>query len=210
MAKALTQNKIKVAAQKLIAEKGMDGVSVREIVAAAGQKNMASLHYYFRTKEDLARVLLLDAADVIDAKRVRLLDEAESEDGIKNVREVLDIFISSAVLPDDDPRSNSNVRLFLQTFQSDAAFVQKTIAKSGDIGYFRCLMYLKEMMGHLDEKTMKRRIYLMQNYVFNVLAARERAKSTVGLEAPLWEGEGMMNELLVTAENLLIGPVARK
>jgi beta-lactamase class A len=64
-----------------------------------------------------------------------------------------------------------------------------------------------EMMGHLDEKTIKRRVYLMQNYVFNVLAARERAKSNVSAETLLWEGEEMMNELLLTAENLLLGPV---
>jgi AcrR family transcriptional regulator len=125
MTKALTQNKIKIAAQKLIAEKGMNGVSVREIVAAAGQKNMASLHYYFRTKEDLARVLLLDAADVIDVKCVKLLDEAEANGGPKNVREVLDILISSVVLPDNDPRSNYNVRLFLQTFQNNPFFFKR-------------------------------------------------------------------------------------
>lgn len=209
MAKTLTQNKIKIAAQKLFAEKGMDGVSVREIVAAAGQKNMASLHYYFRTKEDLARVLLLDAAEVIDAERVKLLDAAEAKGGPKSVYEVLEIFVASSVLPNNDPRSNSNVRLFLQTFQNDAEFVQKTVAESGDLGYFRCLGHLKKMMSHLDEATMKRRIYLMQHYVFNALAARERAKSVVGAETPLWEGNAMMKELLRTAENLLLGPVMK-
>ncbi|USG60892.1 TetR/AcrR family transcriptional regulator [Sneathiella marina] len=206
MAKTLTQNKIKIAAQKLFAEKGMDGVSVREIVAAAGQKNMASLHYYFRTKEDLARVLLLDAAEVIDAERVRLMDAAEAAGGPKSVQEVLEIFVASAVLPNNDPRSNSNIRLFLQTFQSDAEFVQKTVADSGDIGYFRCLGHLKKMMSHIEEATMKRRIYLLQHYVFNALAARERAKSVAGPETPLWKDDGMMKELLKTAENLLLGP----
>jgi len=208
MARALTQNKIKIAAQKLFAEKGMDGVSVREIVAAAGQKNMASLHYYFRTKEDLARVILLDAADFVDAERVRLMDAVEATGGPNSIYEVLEIFVASSVLPSSDPRSNSNIRLFLQTFQNDADFVQKTVAESRDIGYFRCIEHFKEMLSHLEDTTMKRRVYLMQHYVYNALAARERAKAVPGLDTPFWEGDDMMNELLKTAENMLLGPTS--
>ncbi|MCR9213419.1 MAG: TetR/AcrR family transcriptional regulator [Proteobacteria bacterium] len=206
MAKISTRNKIKIAAQKLFAEKGMDGVSVREIVAAAEQKNMASLHYYFRTKQDLARELLLDAAAVIEVRRVELLDELEANGGPKSAREVLSIFIESAILPETDPRSLTNVRLYLQAFQNNPNFVQETVNNTGDIGYFRCLAHLKIFMSDINPETMARRLYLMQHYVFNLLAARERAISNNNPEAQFWEGEGTLSELVRTAEAMLLAP----
>lgn len=206
MAKISTRNKIKIAAQKLFAEKGMDGVSVREIVAAAEQKNMASLHYYFRTKQDLARELLLDAAAVIEVRRIELLDELEAKGGPKTAREILSIFIESAVLPETDPRSLTNVRLYLQAFQNNPNFVQATVNNTGDIGYFRCLAHLKTFMEDISPETLSRRLYLMQHYVFNILAARERAISTKNPEAHFWHGKETLKELVKTAEAMLLAP----
>jgi len=205
MVKISTRNKIKIAAQSLFAERGMSGVSVREIVAAAGQKNMASLHYYFRTKEELARELLLDAAAVIEERRIRLLDAAETAGGPTSLLQVLEIFIKSAVLPEDDPRALSNVRLYLHAFQHDAEFVQSTVSETGDVGYFRCLGHIKTFLAPLPADVMKRRMYLMQHYVFNLLGARERAISTGSVEAPFWQGEAMLNELITGAERFLSG-----
>ena len=42
-----TKNQIKAAAQMLFARRGVDGVTVQEIVTAAGQRNNAALHYHF-------------------------------------------------------------------------------------------------------------------------------------------------------------------
>jgi AcrR family transcriptional regulator len=50
-----TKNQIKAAAQMLFAQRGVDGVTVQEIVNAAGQRNNAALHYHFGSKEELIR-----------------------------------------------------------------------------------------------------------------------------------------------------------
>ena len=44
-------------AERLFAEKGIDNVSLREINRAAGQKNVAALHYHFGTRESLLEAL---------------------------------------------------------------------------------------------------------------------------------------------------------
>jgi AcrR family transcriptional regulator len=49
--------KIKEAARKLFQEKGFDGVRTREIAEMAGI-NSALLHYYFRSKEKLFRIIM--------------------------------------------------------------------------------------------------------------------------------------------------------
>jgi len=58
-----TREHIKLSARRLFAQRGIDGVTVREIVAASEQKNSGSLHYYFRTKDALVRELIVDTAN---------------------------------------------------------------------------------------------------------------------------------------------------
>lgn len=203
MKKIKTKDRLKIAAQNLFAERGIDAVGVREIVAAAGQKNMASLHYYFRTKEDLARELLIDAAHAIESRRTVLLDELEAKGGPNTPNEVLRIFIECAVIPDDNPRSLSNVRLFRMAIQDDPNFVLETMGDTSESAYHRCLHHLRIFMKSMDKGMRERRLYLLQEFVFASLSTREKALSTDGFYTAIWEGHKMLEELITTAEGLL-------
>lgn len=55
-----TELKIKEAARILFQEKGFEGVRTREIAEAAGI-NSALLHYYFRSKEKLFRIIMVES-----------------------------------------------------------------------------------------------------------------------------------------------------
>ena len=72
------RDQIKLAARRLFAERGVDGVSTREIVKAAGQKNQGSLNYYFGTKEELVRELVVDGAKLIDEFSRGRLDQTQN------------------------------------------------------------------------------------------------------------------------------------
>ncbi len=203
MAKYSTRDQIKIAAQRLFAERGIDGVSVREIVKAADQKNMASLHYYFHSKEELVRELLLDAAIAMESRRIQMLDAAEAKGGPTSAHQVLRIFIESAIIEDDDPRSKCNVSLFVLAFRENSSFIWKFVDTRKDTGYFRCLAHLKNFMADFDNQTINRRLYFLQQYVFNALAARERSLTYDTIHKPFWEKKKMVKELLITAEGLL-------
>jgi len=56
------------AAERLIAERGLDGVSVRDITAAA-DTNSASIHYHFQSKEGLVNAIMEDRADRLGRHR---------------------------------------------------------------------------------------------------------------------------------------------
>src|SRR5260370_9475849 len=77
--------RLKEEPQRMFALRGLDGVSVQDIISAAGQRNSASLRYYFGNKLELARELVVDGARVIDEDRQARLDRLEAEGGI-NVR----------------------------------------------------------------------------------------------------------------------------
>src|SRR6516164_8465298 len=86
---AETRTRLKEEAQRLFALRGLDGVSVQDIISAAGQRNSASLRYYFGNKLELARELVVDGARLIDEIRQARLDRLEGE-GAVTVRGVLD------------------------------------------------------------------------------------------------------------------------
>ncbi|MET0239493.1 MAG: helix-turn-helix domain-containing protein [Sphingobium sp.] len=63
-------------AEQLIAEHGIGGVSLREIAAAAGQKNNSAVHYYFKDKQGLVDALIADRIAKVEEARSAIVEEA--------------------------------------------------------------------------------------------------------------------------------------
>ncbi|MDP7154529.1 MAG: TetR/AcrR family transcriptional regulator, partial [Gammaproteobacteria bacterium] len=52
-----TREALLLAGERLIAENGIDAVSLRQINTAAGQRNSSAAHYHFGSKEALVRAI---------------------------------------------------------------------------------------------------------------------------------------------------------
>ena len=65
------------AATRLFAQHGIDGVALKDIVAAAGQKNQSAVQYHFGNKEGLIAAALEARFRGIDARRMDLISAAE-------------------------------------------------------------------------------------------------------------------------------------
>ncbi|WP_248959117.1 helix-turn-helix domain-containing protein [Sphaerisporangium perillae] len=74
----VTSARLVAAAERLFAERGIEGVSLREINAAAGQRNTTALQYHFGDRSGLLRAVLAKHQPEIEARRHQLLDEYES------------------------------------------------------------------------------------------------------------------------------------
>lgn len=66
-------------AERLYAERGLDGVSLREIAREAEQKNNSALHYHFGSKEALLDAIIRLRMREVDALRNDYLDECEAQ-----------------------------------------------------------------------------------------------------------------------------------
>src|SRR6476661_9316604 len=99
-----TKNQIKAAAQMLFAQRGVDGVTVQEIVNAAAQRNNAALHYHFGSKEELIRQMVVDGAAVLDERRRGMLREIEARGGPASIREILHVLVMPVIELADDER----------------------------------------------------------------------------------------------------------
>lgn len=93
-----TRERILEVAERLFAEKGYNGVSLRSITAAAGA-NMAAVHYYFRTKEGLLRAIFEYRAEPLTAARRQALQAVLEDAGTHppDIRRLLAAFIGPGV-----------------------------------------------------------------------------------------------------------------
>ncbi|MEY2952299.1 MAG: hypothetical protein RLZZ401_386 [Pseudomonadota bacterium] len=69
-------------AERLFAQKGIDNVSIREIVRASGQSNLSAAHYHFGSREALIGAVIERRIRVVNALRHQQLDclEATGQD----------------------------------------------------------------------------------------------------------------------------------
>jgi AcrR family transcriptional regulator len=74
-----TRDKLIDAAARLFAERGIESVSLAEIVRASGQRNTSAVQYHFGGRDDLLLAILERYVPVIRARRLELLTVAESD-----------------------------------------------------------------------------------------------------------------------------------
>lgn len=111
-----TRERLVAAAERLFAEKGVVGASLRDITTAAGA-NLAAVNYHFGSKEGLLRAVLEARLGPINQSRLELLDQLEAK-GKVTVESLLDAFIRPAVDPTMKP-SESFIQLMARIHHTD-------------------------------------------------------------------------------------------
>jgi AcrR family transcriptional regulator len=74
-----TRARLISAAEKLFAERGIDGVSLREINRASGARNAVAVQYHFDDRAGVVRAIIAKHRPAVEAMRHELLDEYEAE-----------------------------------------------------------------------------------------------------------------------------------
>ncbi len=169
-----TRNQIKAAAQMLFARRGVDGVTVQEIVTAAGQRNNAALHYHFGTKEELIRQMVVDGATVLDQRRREMLDEIEARGGPKSIREVMLVLMMPVIELGDDERWRGYIRFTSNLQASDPGTLRAALNNRWNSGYVACFNYLKQMLP-LPATIIEQRLSMFAIYANSILSAHEAA-----------------------------------
>jgi len=107
-----TRERILDSAERLFADHGFEGASIRAIVDSA-KVNLAAVHYHFRSKEALLEAVLTRRISVVNDARLQRLDEAEAQSApnAPSVEQILRAFIVPTVE-------------FAQKSESGATFVQ--------------------------------------------------------------------------------------
>jgi AcrR family transcriptional regulator len=82
---AKTKARLIGAAERLFAEHGIDGVSLREVTRASGARNAIAVQYHFADRAGVVRAILDKHMPDIEARRHAMLDQYEA-DGTEDLR----------------------------------------------------------------------------------------------------------------------------
>ncbi|WP_206001884.1 TetR/AcrR family transcriptional regulator [Paraburkholderia aromaticivorans] len=192
---------MKEEAQRLFALRGLDGVSVQDIISAAGQRNSASLRYYFGNKLELARELVVDGAQLIDEDRQARLDRLEVEGGI-TVRAVLGALIFPMLDLAERTGQATYIRMIANLQLNNRAFLREALENKWNLGYQRCNAQLRDLLPQVPLSLLDHRLSLVGIYGNAALAAWEASRDS-GESGQLWSPDYAVSSLMDTFESVL-------
>ena len=199
-----TREGLKSAARTLFAERGFDGVTVRDIIQAAGQRNGASLYYHFRTKEALVVELVVDGAKLIDERRNALLDAAAARGGPSSLREVVEMLVYSSTALDANAEENSYIRFITMLQMTHRDLFMRALAGRWNSGYTRCLAHVRSFLPNLDANVLRQRLVFLSLYLNAVMSQRETALQ--GGRHRFWSAPKVLESYIDTIVGLLTQP----
>jgi len=199
---------IKLAARRLVAERGVDGVTTREIIKAAGQKNQSSIKYYSGNKEALIREIIVDGAKLNDERRNAEIDEVQANGGPKSIEDITDILIFPAVRISRGGKyfEDSYSRFATQVRDYHPALFADALANKWNSGYQKCLDELRKMLPDMPPLILNQRFSFMGAYLGSVLSTRERVLTDETRPAKLWASESTLHHFSQTMAAILTAP----
>lgn len=198
---AETRARLKEEAQRLFALRGLEGVSVQDIISAAGQRNSASLRYYFGNKLELARELVVDGARLIDEDRQARLDALHRE-GSVTVRAVLGALTFPVLDLAERTGQATYIRMIANLQLNDRTFLREALENKWNRGYQRCNTLLRELLPQIPATIVDHRLSLIGIYGNAALAAWEASRDN-GEPGKLWAPRFAIASLMDTFESIL-------
>jgi AcrR family transcriptional regulator len=203
-----TPERLKKTARHLFAEKGLETVTVREILLAAGDKNGASLNYYFRTKEDLIREIIEDQFVEMNNRWTARLREADAA-GVKlSISDLIRLIVDESVrsFPSDDvPVAR---RLATVIFQRRRHVAMEVFKENRLQAYDQILARIARLTGDLPPDIVMQRLIFLTHYVSTLLAAHEAATAKNAMKPdPVWSIGNTLDNIVDTAVGLILAPV---
>lgn len=195
--------RLKKEAQRLFASRGIDGVTVRDIAKAAGQKNPAAVGYHFGSKEALIRELIVDGAKIIDDRRNAELDALEADGGPSSVAQIVDILVYPSVNLVKPDETDSYSRFLRMLVMSHSALFDDALGDRWNSGYQRCLKHLRVLMPPMSRALQNQRFIFLESYLGGVLCARETRLDDTTRAHPTWNDKSTLAHFAATITCML-------
>lgn len=177
-----TREHLLLTAERLFAQRGIDAVSVREILEAAGQRNKNAAQYYFGGRDGLIAALVTARSEALNQRREALLDELEVAGAQHDLRALCAALVTPMAEALDEP--DNHFLGFLARYQLDHSrtVLSHAVDRVHTASYWRTAKLIRATTGH-PRSTFDIRFSLAMDMCFTGLASRQAQEE--GKEASL-------------------------
>jgi len=166
-----TKEQILLAAERMIADHGVDGVSMRQIATAIGSGNNSAVLYHFGSKEKLVEAIFEHRLPGLRARRAQLIAERSPSD----LRGWIECQIL-AVLEQSEV-ADSNYLSFVASISQHGGAAFKHLPKRFAAGQREYEEHVRSCLADLDEPLRTHRFAQFMEVTVHTAANRERARA---------------------------------
>jgi AcrR family transcriptional regulator len=206
-----TRAKLVAVAERLFAERGVEGVSLNEINKLAGQRNSNACQYHFGNKNGLLQSIIDKHIPGIAARRNEMLDRLEAA-GQVGLRDVIKAFVYPVAEKLLDPNGGKefirvNAQLVVPHMLSQWQATTPPLTVPG-------LQRLARTLGavlaeyHLPKPVVDQRLLLAAMLLFHGLADHSRMLEAIGNAGAAIDTELFVNNLEDSIVALLTAPLS--
>jgi AcrR family transcriptional regulator len=164
-----TDKKILDAAEKQFALHGIEGTSLRKVIAAAGV-SQGSLHYHFDGKDGLLQAILERCIPPLMEERVRLLEALPQPPTIRELLSVIALPLARLAI-DGGPAGKRIVRLLARLYSENNILYLRTTEKHFQKIGFTFTKRLRTILPALSDGQLELRIEIASSTIFSTLVA---------------------------------------
>ena len=187
------------AAEKLIAEKDLEKVSIREILNEAGQHNTSALQYHFGNLNGLIAAIHAERSEETRAKRTELMDTLLATTAEPDLRQLCALMIRPAF---DLARSQADFRSYVKAFGHQLTLLGDSAAAKaasrgggGDSGIVLGKL-LKQTLPHLSEAAFRQRMDFAVRLCSSAMYAQARTTNAFRGQQSDFFIEGLIDALV--------------
>jgi AcrR family transcriptional regulator len=166
-----TRRKLLDTAEALIAERGLQAVSVRDITGAA-TANSAAIHYHFQSKEGLVLAVLADRAEALRQRRSAHLDRLGDDVTVRDLALAM-VLPTVELTRAGEPSGAATYVGFLATLLDEPGMIEPIEELFGD-QYDRYVEALRRACPELPEDVARNRVAFTTHLVLNAASPQPR------------------------------------
>jgi AcrR family transcriptional regulator len=176
------RGQIRLAAERLIAEHGVD-VPLRDIALAAGQRNNSAVQYHFGSRDDLIAAVVQHRNEALEARRLVLLAELESTPQREQVKALIEVLVAP-MLEIPYLQGATHYARFLEQVRNHPSVAALIEAEAGRAPAMQIILTrLERELTDLPPLLRRLRLTSLASTMFALLADRERAVESSAFES---------------------------
>ncbi|WP_378729676.1 helix-turn-helix domain-containing protein [Nocardia brasiliensis] len=193
------------AGERLIAERGVD-VPLREIAAAAGQRNNSAVHYYFDSRHGLIEAIVERRMNWLEERRMHLLATHEADGTAHDINTLVAMLVAPSLelITQDEV---THYGRFLEVIRAHPVVADPRRLAGADRAAVRIITTrLAAALPHLPPRSRRQRLETMATVLFALIADYERGLEA-GIRKPHPDDAAEITDMIVA---MLTVPTTRR